>query len=130
MTSNEPTGAPPRLQSDAAEPPKTQAATGASEAPSTASESDARSPEQTSDRPLSGGPLIFASDASAEGAGLTGALRGRGYVVVDVPLGLLVRRVAVQRPALILCDVDAAGALEATSQLRGLPGGNRVDVLF
>ena len=57
-------------------------------------------------------PLIFVSDASAEAERLTTALRARGYSVVDVPLSLLVGRVAVQRPSLILCDVDADGALE------------------
>ena len=56
--------------------------------------------------------LIFMSDASAEAERLMSALRSRGYNVVEVPLALLVGRVSVQKPALILCDVDAAPALD------------------
>jgi hypothetical protein len=77
-----------------------------------------------------GGTLIFVSDASAEAERLTTALRTRGYAVIDVPLGLLVSRVSVQRPALILCDADAAAALDTIQRVRELPGGNRIDVLF
>jgi hypothetical protein len=77
-----------------------------------------------------GGSLIFVSDASAEAERLTTALRGRGYPVIDVPLGLLVSRVAVQQPSLILCDADAPGALETIQRVREAPGGTRVDVLF
>lgn len=77
-----------------------------------------------------GGSLIFVSDASAEAERLTTALRGRGYPVIDVPLGLLVSRVSVQRPSLILCDADASGALETIQRVRETPGGNRIDVLF
>ena len=77
-----------------------------------------------------GGSLIFVSDASAEAERLTTALRGRGYPVIDVPLGLLVSRVSVQRPSLILCDADATAALETIQRLRETPGGNRIDVLF
>lgn len=77
-----------------------------------------------------GGTLIFVSDASAEAERLTTVLRTRGYPVVDVPLGLLVSRVSVQRPSLILCDCDAAHALETIQRVREVPGGNRVDVLF
>ncbi len=77
-----------------------------------------------------GGSLIFVSDASAEAERLTTALRARGYPVVDVPLGLLASRVSVQRPALILCDADAAQALDTIQRVREIPGGNRIDVLF
>jgi hypothetical protein len=77
-----------------------------------------------------GGSLIFVSDASAEAERLTTALRGRGYPVIDVPLGLLVSRVSVQRPSLILCDADATGALETIQRVRETPGGSRIDVLF
>jgi hypothetical protein len=75
-------------------------------------------------------PLIFVSDASAEAERLTTALRSRGYVVVDVPLALLVGRVAVQKPAIILCDVDAPGALEQVRRLRDVPFGGQVDIIF
>ncbi len=75
--------------------------------------------------------MIFVSDASAEAERLISTLRARGYQVVDVPLGLLVSRVSVQRPALILCDADAPGALESVERIhRDLPGGHRVDVVF
>jgi hypothetical protein len=77
-----------------------------------------------------GGSLIFVSDASAEAERLTTALRGRGYPVIDVPLGLLVSRVSVQRPSLILCDADATAAIETIQRVRETPGGNRIDVLF
>ncbi len=77
-----------------------------------------------------GGTLIFVSDASAEAERLTTTLRTRGYAVVDVPLGLLANRVAVQRPSLILCDADAAVALDTIRRVREVPGGNRIDVLF
>ncbi len=77
-----------------------------------------------------GGTLIFVSDASAEAERLTTALRARGYPVIDVPLGLLVSRVSVQRPSLILCDADATAALETIQRVRETPGGNRIDVLF
>ncbi len=75
-------------------------------------------------------PLIFVSDASAEAERLTTALRVRGYVVVDVPLTLVVSRAAVQRPALILCDVDATSAIDTMARLRDVPGGSGVDIIF
>lgn len=74
--------------------------------------------------------LVFVSDSSAEAERLTSALRGRGYAVVDVPLAMLVGRVAVQKPALILCDVDAPGALDQIKRLRDVPFGGRVDIIF
>jgi hypothetical protein len=74
--------------------------------------------------------LIFVSDASAEAERLTASLRARGYVTVDVPLGLLVGRVAVQRPSLVLCDADAPGALDSVERMREVQGGSTVDVLF
>lgn len=74
--------------------------------------------------------LIFVSDASAEAERLTASLRTRGYLVVDVPLGLLLSRVGVQRPAIVLCDADAPGALEIIERMREVPGGTKVDVLF
>jgi hypothetical protein len=77
------------------------------------------------------GALIFVSDASAEAERLISALRTRGYQVVDVPLGLLVSRVSVQRPSLILCDADAPGGVESIERIhRDVPGGHRVDVVF
>ena len=75
-------------------------------------------------------PLIFVSDSTAEAERLTVALRARGYQVVDVPLGLLAPRVSAQRPSLILCDVDAEGALETAHGLRDIPGGSGIDIVF
>src|SRR5262249_14198143 len=77
-----------------------------------------------------GGTLVFISDASAEAERLSAALRARGYALFDVPLGLLVNRVAVQRPALVICDADAPGAIDAVRRLREVGGGQRVDVIF
>jgi len=62
--------------------------------------------------------LIFVSDASAEAERLTVALRSRGYPTVDVPLGLLQNRVAVQQPDLILCDADAPDLPETLKAIR------------
>ncbi len=90
---------------------------------------DVESPAN-SDRPSSPEGLIFVSDASAEAERLTQALRSRGYPVVDVPLSLLQSRVAVQRPALILCDADAQSALDVTRDLRDIPGGAGIDLVF
>ncbi len=74
--------------------------------------------------------VVFVSDASAEADRLSASLASRGYEVVDVPLALLVARVAVQRPALILLDVDAPGALEVARAVRGVPGTGDLDLLL
>jgi hypothetical protein len=74
--------------------------------------------------------LIFISDASAEAERLSTALRAKGYSVFDVPLGLLVSRVAVQRPSLVICDADAPGALEVIQRVREVSTGARIAVLF
>src|SRR5439155_8097729 len=58
------------------------------------------------------------------------ALREKGYNVIDVPLSLLVARVAVQTPSLILLDVDAEGALDEVARLRAIPGAEGIDILF
>lgn len=66
------------------------------------------------------------SDASAEAERLSNGLRQRGHAVVDVPLALLAGRVAVQQPALLICDADAEGALETLAALRD----SAIDVLL
>ncbi|HMI86165.1 MAG TPA: DUF4388 domain-containing protein [Polyangiaceae bacterium] len=73
---------------------------------------------------------IFVSDPSAEADRLSAALHGEGYSVIDVPLSLLVARVAVQTPSLILLDIDAEGAFDIVARLRELPGAQGVDILF
>ena len=75
-------------------------------------------------------PTIFVSDPSAEADRLSAALHGEGYSVIDVPLSLLVARVAVQTPSLILLDIDAEGALDVVTRLRELPGAQGIDILF
>jgi hypothetical protein len=87
---------------------------------------DLDSPEQ----PIEGPATIFVSDPSAEADRLSTALRGKGYNVIDVPLSLLVARVAVQMPALILLDVDAEGALDEVGRVRAIPGAAGIDILF
>jgi hypothetical protein len=73
---------------------------------------------------------IFVSDPSAEADRLSAALHGEGYSVIDVPLSLLVARVAVQTPSLILLDIDADGALDVVGRLRDVPGAQGIDILF
>lgn len=73
---------------------------------------------------------IFVSDPSAEADRLSAALHGEGYSVIDVPLSLLVARVAVQTPSLILLDIDADGALDVVARLREVPGAQGIDILF
>jgi hypothetical protein len=73
---------------------------------------------------------VFVSDPSAEAERMTQALRAAGYAVVDVPLSMLIARVAVQVPRVILVDADAEGALDAVSRLRDLPDAEAIDVVF
>jgi hypothetical protein len=76
------------------------------------------------------GALVFMSDASAEAERLSAALRARGYWVVDVPLGLLAGRVAVQRPSVVVLDADAPGSLETVQRLQVAAGGKPIDVML
>jgi hypothetical protein len=73
---------------------------------------------------------VFVSDPTAEAERAAQALRVGGYGVVDVPLSMLVARVAVQLPRVILIDADADGALDAVSRMRELPDADDIDVLF
>jgi hypothetical protein len=61
---------------------------------------------------------------------LSAALRARGYWVVDVPLGLLAGRVAVQRPALVVLDADTAGTAEAVERMRATSGDKPIDIVL
>lgn len=78
------------------------------------------------------GPLatVFVSDPTAEAERFAQALRAAGYVVVDVPLSMLVARVAVQHPRVILVDADSEGALDVVGRMRELPDADAIDVLF
>ena len=84
----------------------------------------------SAEHPVEGPATIFVSDPSAEADRLSTALREKGYNVIDVPLSLLVARVAVQTPSLILLDVDAEGALDEVGRLRAIPGAEGIDILF
>lgn len=78
----------------------------------------------------SGEGLIFVSDASAEAERLTVALRARGYIVVDVPLGLLLGRISVQQPALILIDADAHGAADVVHDIKATQKGDQAKLVL
>lgn len=73
---------------------------------------------------------IFVSDPSVEAERVSELLRASGYTVIDVPLAMLVARVAVQRPDVILVDADSEGALDVVSRMRELPDADAVDVIF
>ncbi len=78
------------------------------------------------------GPIttVFVSDPTAEAERAAQALRLDGYAVVDVPLSMLVARVAVQCPSVILIDADSDGALDAVTRMRELPDADDIHVLF
>lgn len=73
---------------------------------------------------------MFVSDPTAEAERVAQALRVGGYLVVDVPLSMLVARVAVQCPHVILIDADSDGALDAVGRVRELPDADDIHVLF
>jgi hypothetical protein len=73
---------------------------------------------------------VFVSDPTAEAERVAQALRVGGYAVVDVPLSMLVARVAVQCPHVILIDADSDGALDAVSRMRELPDADDIHVVF
>ncbi len=73
---------------------------------------------------------VFVSDPTAEAERIAQALRAAGYMVVDVPLSMLVARVAVQHPRIILVDADGEGALDVVARMRELPDADAIDVLF
>jgi CheY-like chemotaxis protein len=73
---------------------------------------------------------LFVSDPTVEAEGMTRALRSSGYSVVDVPLSMLVARVAVQAPRVVLVDADSHGAFEVVARMRELPHGDGIPVLF
>jgi hypothetical protein len=76
------------------------------------------------------GTTILVADASVETERASWALKELGYSVVEVPLALLVSRVASHHPVLALVDADAEEALAAVRRLRVSPGGDAVEILF
>ncbi|WP_394833937.1 J domain-containing protein [Pendulispora rubella] len=85
---------------------------------------------QDAEKPRVSKATVFVSDPSVEAERISQALRNDGYMVVDVPLAMLVARVAVQRPRVVLVDADADGALETVARMRELPDGESIDVLY
>lgn len=86
-------------------------------------------PEEDAGR--GGSPVtVFVSDPSAEAERLAQGLRSAGYAVVDVPLSMLVARVAVQRPRVLLLDADADGAMDVVERVRELSETDAIDVVF
>jgi hypothetical protein len=77
-----------------------------------------------------GGALVFMSDASAEAERLGAGLRSRGHWVIDVPLGLLAGRAAVQRPSLVVLDADAPGTLETVQRMQSAGGSRPIDIVL
>jgi hypothetical protein len=73
---------------------------------------------------------VFVSDPTAEAERVAQTLRLGGYSVVDVPLSMLVARVAVQCPHVILIDADSDGALDAVNRMRELPDADAIHVVF
>jgi hypothetical protein len=73
---------------------------------------------------------VFVSDPSAEAEGIAELLRSKGYLVADVPLSMLVARVAVQRPRVLLVDADGEAALDTLARMRELPEADGIDVVF
>ena len=73
---------------------------------------------------------VFVSDPTAEAERVAQAMRAAGYTVVDVPLSMLVARVAVQHPRVILVDADGEGALDVIARMRELPDAEDIHVLL
>lgn len=89
---------------------------------------DEAEPDEDEEAPPS--PTIFVTDPTVEAARVEWALRARGYEVIDVPLAMLAGRITVQRPHMVLLDVDAPGALEIAARVRQLPGASGVHLIY
>lgn len=73
--------------------------------------------------------LVCVCDAQPEAAGYVQALQRHGYAVLHVELGELNQRVHEALPALVVCDVDAEGAVEALRQLHTTRETASVEIL-
>ncbi len=80
--------------------------------------------------PRSAPVTVFVSDPTAEAERVAQAMRAGGYTVVDVPLSMLIARVAVQHPRVILIDADGEGALDVIARMRELPDAEDNHVLL
>ena len=86
--------------------------------------------DRPSEAPRPDKATVFVSDPSVEAERVSQALRSAEFHVVDVPLSMLVARVAVQRPRVVILDADAEGALDTVARMRELPDAEGIDVLF
>jgi hypothetical protein len=78
-----------------------------------------------------GEPLaVFIGDPSAEAEGVAQALRAAGFLVVDVPMSMLVPRVAVQKPRVVVLDADAPDARDVIEELRSVAGGQQIEIVL
>ncbi len=75
-------------------------------------------------------PTVFVTDVAPEGSRVADTLRAAGYLVVDVPLPVLVARAQIERPNVVLVDVDTDSALAEVGRLRRLPGAGAIDFVY
>ncbi len=73
---------------------------------------------------------VFVCDPTPESERIAHALRSASYTVVELPLSMLVARVAVQRPRVVLIDADNEGALDVVTRVRELADADAIHVLF
>ncbi|MGK3988394.1 hypothetical protein WME99_35455 [Sorangium sp. So ce136] len=73
---------------------------------------------------------VVLADASAEGAAIGAALRGRGFEVIAAPIDELEARLAIDAPRVVIVDVDQPGAIEVLERLYQRPGGVAASVLL
>ncbi|XYH97412.1 DUF4388 domain-containing protein [Sorangium sp. So ce1128] len=73
---------------------------------------------------------VVLADASAEGAAIGAALRGRGFEVIAAPLDELEARLASDAPRVVIVDLDQPGAIEVLERLYQRPGGVAASVLL
>lgn len=69
---------------------------------------------------------ILVAVAPPDGPALTAALRERGFAVIDAPLSVLRVRALGDPPRVMIVDLDAAGAIEATARAREASPGSEL----
>ena len=75
-------------------------------------------------------PMLFLVDAGSEMSRIGETLKALGYSIHEVTLAALVTRAQVQRPHVVLVDVDAPDALDEVVRTRRTPGGGAIDFVF
>ena len=73
---------------------------------------------------------VFMVDPSAEAEHVAQLLRGMGCVVVDVPMSMLVARIAVQKPRVVIMDADVKEAADTVKTVRAMPGGTTIALVL